>query len=60
MEWFYADGKHKFTSGESSVAFMTIIDLKANDEACISSTMHFIAGQSKKYNAYQILIFDQP
>ena len=60
MEWFYADGKHRFTSGESSVAFMTMIDLKANDETCISSTMYFIAGQSKKYNADPILTLDQP
>ena len=60
MECFYADGKHRFTSGESSVAFMIMIDLKANDETCISSTMHFIAGQSKKYNADPILTFDQP
>ena len=60
MEWFYADGKHRFTTGESPVAFMPIVDLKANDETCISSKTHFIAGQSKKYNADPILTFDQP
>ena len=45
--------------GESSVAFMLMIDLKANDETCIFSTMHFIVGQAKKYNADPILTFDQ-
>ena len=37
--------------GESSVAFMPMIDLKANDETCIFSTKHFIVGQAKKCNA---------
>ena len=46
--------------GESSIAFMPMIDLKANDETCIFSTMHFIVGQAKKYNADPILTFDQP
>ena len=46
--------------GESSVVFMPMTDLKANDEACIFSTMHFIVGQAKKYNADPILTFDQP
>ena len=45
--------------GESSVAFMLMIDLKANNETCIFSTMHFIVGQAKKYNADPILTFDQ-
>ena len=46
--------------GESSVAFMPMIDLKVNDETCILSTMHFIVGQAKKYNVGPILTFDQP
>ena len=46
--------------GESSVAFMPMIDLKANDETRTFSTMHFIVGQVKKYNADPILTFDQP
>ena len=37
--------------GESSVAFIPMIDLKANDETCIFSTMHFIV---------PTLTFDQP
>ena len=44
--------------GESSVAFMPMIDLKANDEICIFSKMHFIVGQAKKYSADPT--FDQP
>ena len=46
--------------GESSMALTPMIDLKANDETRIFSTMHFIVGQAKKYNADPILIFDQP
>ena len=46
--------------GESSVAFMPMIDLKANDETRTFSTMDFIVGQVKKYNADPILTFDQP
>ena len=46
--------------GESSVAFMPMVDLKANDEICIFSTTYFTVGQAKKYNAYPILTFDQP
>ena len=33
--------------GESSVVFMPMNDLKANDETCIFSTMHFIIGHTK-------------
>ena len=46
--------------GDSSVPFMPMIDLKGNDETCLFSTMHFIVGQAKKYNADPILTFDQP
>ena len=46
--------------GESSVAFMPMIYLKAIDETCVFSTMDFIVGQAKKYNADPILTFDQP
>ena len=46
--------------GKSFVAFMPMIDLKANDETCIFSTMHIIVGQAKKYSADPILTFDQP
>ena len=44
--------------GESSVAFMPMIDLKANDETCIFSTMHFIVGQGNKYHVDPTLTFD--
>ena len=46
--------------GESSVAFMPMIDLKANDETYIFSTKHFFVGQAKKYNADPKLTFDLP
>ena len=46
--------------GKFSVAFMPMIDLKANDETCIFSTMHIIVGQAKKYNTDPILTFGQP
>ena len=46
--------------GESSVAFMPMIDLKASDEGCIFSAMHFLVGQAKKHNADPILTSDQP
>ena len=46
--------------GQSPVVFMPMIDLKANDETCILSTMHFIVGYAKKYNADPILTFGQP
>ena len=34
--------------GESSVAFMPMIDLKVNDEMCIFSTMHLLLAKQKK------------
>ena len=37
-----------------------MIYLKAIDETCVFSTMDFIVGQAKKYNADPILTFDQP
>ena len=37
--------------GESSVAFMSMIDLKVSDEMCIFSTLHLLLAKQKKYNA---------
>ena len=37
-----------------------MIDLKSTDPVCILSTMHFVAGQSSKYNMTPVLTFDQP
>ena len=39
---------------------MPMIDLKSTDRVCISSTMHFVAEQSPKYNMTPALTFDQP
>ena len=46
--------------GQSSIIFMPMIDMKATDDTCILSTMHFVATQTQKYNVYPILTFDQP
>ena len=56
MQMVYA-GSHP---GESSVVFMPMTDLKASDETCVFSTMHFIVFLAKKCNADPILTFDQP
>lgn len=34
--------------------------MKASDESCILSTMHFVSNQAKQYNMSPILTFDQP
>ena len=41
-----------------STFFMPMIDLKSTDRVCISSTMHFVAEQSPKYNMTPALTFD--
>ena len=46
--------------GETTFQFMPMIDMKATDESCILSTMHFVSNQAKKYNFSPILTFDQP
>lgn len=46
--------------GQCSMVLMPMIDMKANDESCILSTMLFVANQAKKFNLSPILTFDQP
>ena len=46
--------------GKSAVHFMPMIDTKASDYSCISSTMHFVSEQTHKYLHDAVLTFDQP
>ena len=53
MEWFYADGTHRFIPWK---VFCSIYD----NDWLIDSTMYFIVGQANKYNVDPILTLDQP
>ena len=56
MQMIY-DGDH---SGESSTIFLPMIDMDPTNETCIYSTLHYIAGLSKKFNTLPVVTFDQP
>ena len=61
LERFHAQTIHKGNHpGQSSIIFMPMIDMKATDDTCILSTMHFVATQTQKYNVYPIFTFAQP
>ena len=61
VEWLHAEQMVSKGNqpGVATSQFMSMIDMKASDESCILSTMHFVCEQAKKYVTL-ILTFDQP
>ncbi|KAG7178151.1 hypothetical protein Hamer_G003931 [Homarus americanus] len=46
--------------GQSSIAFLPMIDLYSGDKTCILSTLDFVCDLATKHHAPPIITFDQP
>ena len=46
--------------GQSSVAFLPMIDMNPSDMPCILSTLHYVSARARKRNQFQVITFDQP
>jgi hypothetical protein len=46
--------------GQSSIAFLPMIDMYPGDQTCIFSTLEYICKLASKYNAPPVVTFDQP
>ena len=46
--------------GQSSVAFLPMIDMNASDMSCIFSTLHYVSAHAQKHNQFPVITFDQP
>ena len=46
--------------GQSSIAFLPMIDMSSSDKTCIFSTLEYVCNLAAKQNVPPIITFDQP
>lgn len=46
--------------GQSSVAFLPMIDMNPSDMSCILSTLHYVSAHARKQDQFLVITFDQP